>query len=116
LSAASDERLPLWRLIAALLVVAAMAAVLAALAPVYFEDYQLGQYMKSVARGANLQDDAVKAEVMARARQLDLPVRTEDLQISHPAGKLEMQMKYAVQMDFSLYQVDVHFHHSAVSR
>ena len=110
-----SERLPLWRLIAALLVIAAMAAVLAALAPVYFEDYQLGQYMQSVARAANVQDEAVKAEVLARAHQLDLPVRSEDLQISHPAGKLDLQMKYAVQMDFSLYQVDVHFHHSATN-
>jgi hypothetical protein len=113
LTAPSNERLPLWRLIAALLVVGAMVAVLLALAPVYFEDYQLGQYMKSVARGAKVQDDDVKAEVLTRAHQLDLPVQAADLQISHQAGKLEMQMKYAVQMDFSVYQVDVHFHHSA---
>ena len=110
-----NERLPLWRLIAALLVVAAMVAVLGALAPVYLRDYRLGQYMKSVASAANAQDDVVKAEVLTRARQLDLPVRPEDLQLSHPAGKLEMQMRYAVQMDFSLYQVDVHFHHSATN-
>ena len=110
-----SERLPLWRLIAALLVIVAMAAVLLALAPVYFEDYQLGRYMKSVARGSSVQDDAVKAEVLTRARQLNLPVRPDDLQISHPAGKLELQMRYAVQMDFTLYQVDVHFHHSATN-
>jgi anti-sigma-K factor RskA len=110
-----NERLPLWRLIAALLVVAAMVAVLAALAPVYLKDYRLGQYMKSVASASNAQDDVVKAEVLERARELDLPVRPEDLQLSHPSGKLEMQMRYAVQMDFSLYQVDVHFHHRATN-
>lgn len=93
-----------------------MLTVLGALAPVYLEDYRLGQYMRSVAREANAQDDAVKAEVLTRAHELDLPVRADDLEISHPAGKLEMQMKYAVQMDFALYQVDVHFHHSATSR
>jgi hypothetical protein len=113
LTADSSERLPLWRLLAALLVVVAMAAVLLALAPIYFEDYQLGRYMKSVAREANVPDEAVKAEVLSRAKQLDLPIRPEDLQISHPTGKLEMEMRYAVQMDFALYQVDVHFHHSA---
>jgi hypothetical protein len=108
-----NERLPLWRLIAALLVIAAMVAVLAALAPVYLKDYRLGQYMKSVASETNAQDDVVKAEVLTRARQLDLPVTQEDLQISHPKGRLELQVRYAMQMDFSVYQVDVHFHHSA---
>jgi len=108
-----NERLPLWRLIAALLVVAAMVAVLGALAPVYLRDYRLGQYMKSVANAANAQDDVVKEEVLTRAHQLDLPVTPDDLQISHPKGRLEMQVRYAMQMDFSLYQVDVHFHHSA---
>ena len=112
----ANERLPLWRLIAALLVVVAMGAVLMALTPVYFEDYQLGQYMKSIARGSAQQDDAMKTEVLTRARQLDLPVRPDDVQISHPAGRTEMQMRYAVQMDFALYQVDVHFHHSASNK
>ncbi len=109
----SNERLPLWRLIAALLVVAAMVTVLVALAPVYIEDYQLGQYMKSLARVTNAQDDAVRAGVLTRARELDLPLRNADLQITHPDGKLAVQMTYVVQMDFPLYQVDVHFHHSA---
>jgi hypothetical protein len=113
LTPASNERLPLWRLIAALLVVAGMVTVLVALGPVYIEDYQLGQYMKSLARAANPQDDALRTSVMTRARELDLPVRTADLQITRPEGKLAVQMTYVVQMDFPLYQVDVHFHHSA---
>jgi hypothetical protein len=40
-------KLPLWRLIAAVIVLLAMASVLFALAPVYFEDYQLRQYVRS---------------------------------------------------------------------
>ena len=103
-------KLPLWRLIAAILVLAAMAVVLLTLAPVYLEDYQLRQYIRTVVRAPNTPDETLRAEVLARARQLDLPVQPGDVQISHPDGKLKLQLKYAVQMDFPLYQVDLHFH------
>ncbi len=42
------EKLPLWRLIAGILVLLGMAGILLALAPVYFEDYQLGRYIRSL--------------------------------------------------------------------
>jgi hypothetical protein len=108
-------KLPLWRLIAAILVLAAMAGVLLTLAPVYSEDYQLRQYVRSLVRTPNTSDETLRAEVLARARQLDLPVEPGDVQISHPDGKLQLQLKYAVQMDFPLYQVDLHFHPGATS-
>ncbi len=112
------QKLPLWRLIAAILVLAAMAGILLALAPVYFEDYQLRQYIRSLARAPNAAaspDEPLRSTVLARARQLDLPVEPGDVQISHPNGKLQLQLKYAVQMDFPLYQVDLHFHPGATS-
>ncbi len=108
-------KLPLWRLIAAVLVLAAMAGILLSLAPVYFEDYQLKQYVRELARGAKMPDEALRAAVLDRARRLDLPVQPGDIQIAHPQGRLQVQMKYAVQMDFRLYQVDVHFHTSAAN-
>lgn len=114
-----NQKLPLWRLIAAILVLAGMAVVLLALAPVYFEDFQLRQYIRSLARAENATttpDETLRAAVLNRARQLDLPVQPGDIQISHRDGKLQLQMKYAVQMDFPLYQVDLHFHPGATSR
>ncbi len=51
--------------------------------------------------------------VLVRSRQLDLPVEPGDIQFANPDGKRQLQVKYAVQMDFPLYQVDLHFHHSA---
>lgn len=116
---ADSAKLPLWRLIAALVVLAAMAGVLLALVPVYFEDYRLGQYVKSVARGsgaAAASDDMVRADVVRRARQLDLPVTTGDVKVSHPGGKLKVEVACKVQMDFPLYQVDLHFHPSATAQ
>jgi hypothetical protein len=107
-----SQKLPLWRLIAAILVLVTLAGVLMALAPVYFEDFELRQYIRSLASGSNAAgagDDALRAAVLARARQLDLPVLPGDVQISHPKGKLQVRVKYVVQMDFPLYQVDIHF-------
>lgn len=103
-------KLPLWRLILGVLVLGAMAAVLISLAPVYLENYRLGQFVKQLARGPASADDTVRAAVIARARELDLPVDSGDIQITHAAGKLRIETKYAVQMDFPLYQVDLHFH------
>jgi hypothetical protein len=113
------EKLPLWRLIAAVLVLAAMAGVLLALAPVYYEDFQLRQYLQSLARDrryASTPDETLRSSVVAQAHRLDLPIRPAEVQISHPDGKLQLQIKYAVQMDLPLYQVDLHFHPSATSK
>lgn len=112
-------KLPLWRLIAGILVLLAMASVLIALAPVYFEDYELGEYVRSLAREPNattMADEAIRSRVLARAHQLDLPVAASDIQVGHANGKLQLQLKYAVEMNFPLYQVDLHFHPRATSR
>ena len=106
-------KLPLWRLVAAVLVLCGMAAVLISLAPVYFEDYRLERDLREIVRGRNASDDALRLAVLDRARRLDLPVRPNDIQINHTNGKTQVEMKYAVEMDFRLYQVDVHFHGNA---
>jgi hypothetical protein len=112
-------KLPLWRLITALFVLGLMVAILIALAPVYFENYQLRNYITGLVHTPNAgatPDETLRSEVLAQARQLDLPVQSNDVKITHTDGKLEVQMKYAVQMDFPLYQVDLHFHPSASSK
>ena len=114
-----SAKLPLWRLTAAILVLAGMAAVLLALAPVYLEDYRLRQYVKSLVRepaAVRMPDETLRANLLNRAHALDLPVRGSDVEITHPDGKLRVQLKYAVQMDFPLYQVDLHFHPGATSQ
>jgi hypothetical protein len=119
LTADDNQKLPLWRLIAAILVLAAMVGILLALAPVYYEDYQLRQYVRSLALAPNAatpSDETLRSAILTRARRLDLPVQPGDVQISHPGGKVELRLKYAVQMDFPLYQVDLHFHTDATSR
>jgi ABC-type dipeptide/oligopeptide/nickel transport system permease component len=109
-------KLPLWRLLLAILVLAAMVTVLATLAPVYIGNYQLQQYVKQLMRGSEAGDDALRAAIVARAHQLDQPVLAQDIQITRSDGKIDLQTKYAVEVDFPLYQVDLHFHANGSSR
>ena len=108
-------KLPLWRLVLGILVLAAMAGILLTLAPVYFDNYRLGQYLRLLASYPHASDETFRAAMLKRARQLDLPVQTDNIQITHLQGRLQLHAKYAVQMDFPLYQVDLHFHADASS-
>jgi hypothetical protein len=92
-----------------------MAGVLIALIPVTLEDYRLRQYVRTLVQHPVASDDALRASVMNRAHELDLPVRASDIEIKHDAGKLHVQLNYKVQMDFPLYQVDIHFHPGATA-
>jgi hypothetical protein len=113
------EKLPLWRLIAAVAVLGGMAAVLVALTPAYVDNLKLEGYVRELARQPNMAstpDEALRSQIVARAHQLTLPVAPGDIQITRSAGKVELQLKYAVAMDFALYQVDLHFRSSATSQ
>jgi hypothetical protein len=113
------QKLPLWRAITAFLVLGIMVAVLLALTPVYVENYRLRQYLTTLLRAPNAAttpDDTLRSEVLAEAHRLDLPVMPADVKVTHAPGEVEMQVKYAVQMDFPFYQVDLHFHPGASSR
>ncbi len=95
-----------------------MLLVLASLAPVYLENYRLQQYMRNLTQGSvssAVPDEKVRADVLSRAQSLDLPVLPGEIQITHPNGRLRLEIKYAVQMHLGLYQVDLHFHPSAQS-
>ena len=113
------DKLPLWRLLMAVFVLGGMVAVLLALAPVYLRNFELQQYVQQLAQkdeAGSLSDPPVIAGITARAHELSLPVEPSDVHIARSAGKLRIDLKYAVQKDFGLYQVDLHFHPSAVSR
>ncbi len=110
-------KLPLWRLITGLAVLGAFVVVMIMLAPVYIDNYRLRSYVRELAAspGSSAQsDDALRSEVVARARQLDLPVAPDDVHVTRQSGKPRLDMAYKVKMEFALYQVDLHM--SAASR
>lgn len=85
-----------------------MLAVLALLAPTYLEAYQLRRYAQTLEAQPAASDDAIRTEVVKRAHQLDLPVKPSDVQITHDSGKVHVKVKYAIQMDLGILQVDIH--------
>jgi hypothetical protein len=116
---AKTAALPLWRLIAGIAVLACFLGVIAALAPLYIDNFRLGRYVRALAAGANAAttlDEMLRAQVLARAGQLDLPVQPADVLVTHHGGQLQLQVNYRVRTDLALYPVDLHFHPEASSR
>lgn len=103
-------RLPLWRLILGLSVFAAFAGILIFLAPVYLDDLRLHSYVGSLEKNPGVTpDEALRDEVLARARALDLPVRPGDIRIAHTGRKTKIEMRYVVEMNLIVFPVDLHF-------
>ena len=107
-----QARLPLWRAIAGFAVLASLLGVLLAIAPVYIRNDRLSRRVKTVvAQNATASEDVLRLALLKEAKTLDLPVLPGDVKISHPSGKLEVQVKYNVH----IYRVDLHFHPSATA-
>ncbi len=64
---------------------------------------------KSISGSTNTPDETLRAEVIARAHELDLPVHANDIHVVHAGGKTKIEMRYTVKMDIVLYPVDLHF-------
>jgi hypothetical protein len=99
----------LWRLIAGIAVLGSFVAVIGFLTPVYLDDYRLHRYVQSVAAASGTPDETMRAEVIAHAHELNLPVHPGDIHIVHAGGKTKIEMRYTVKMDLAFYPVDLHF-------
>jgi len=102
----TTNKLPLWRLIAGIAVLASFAVVIAFLTPVYIDDFRLWIYDRSLPSAA---DDKLIAEVVSKARALDLPVKPADIHVLHEGSKTRIQLRYTVEMNLGIYPVDLHF-------
>ena len=114
-----NERLPVWRTISGFGVLGGLVAVLLSLAPIYVENYRLTQFIHHLAdepNAASAPDSMLRPRILERARQLDLPVHPEDIQVTHRGGKMQLLTKYKVQKDLVLSHLDLHFHPEAATR
>ena len=108
------RKLPLWRLIAALFVLGSLGAVLSALAPVYLDNYRFQKSLRDMVRTDTSHDDeTLQFKVLSLARQFNLPVYLDQIDVEPSDGKVQVDVKYAVLMVLPLYRVDLHFHASA---
>jgi hypothetical protein len=115
------KRVAPWRIAAAGVILAGMAFLLAMIAPVYFRNLQLQNYVAQLTRSAPDQaksDDVLRTLVLDKAHQLELPVLADNVQIKRSAdGSLQhLDVRYFVRVAFPGYTVDLHFYPGAGSR
>ncbi len=113
--------LPRWRVAAAAGILAALAALLAVLAPTYLHNLDLQTYVAGLSRGETGRarpDEDLRTEIVQKARQLGLPVAPDNVHISRaPDGKLEhIEVRYFVDVNFPGYTVKLHFYPGAGSQ
>ena len=110
---------PRWRIAAAVLVVAALLGFGAMFAPIYAGNLKLQSYVEEITHRVDSQsqpDETLRQNVLNKAHELDLPVKADNVQISHAPDGLRIDVRYFVRVNFPGYTVDLHFYPGAGSR
>ena len=105
-----SDRVAVWRVVAAVAILGGLVFFAVLLAPVYFHNFQLQNFVASITKDArNQPDNVLRTLVVDKARQLDLPVPAENVQISHSSEGVRIDVRYFVRVSFPGYTVDLHF-------
>ena len=107
------NRVPRWRVAAAVVVVAGLALYAARFTPIYIHNRQLQNFMVDVAArsdNAAKSDDLLRSRVLDKAHDLDLPVKPGDVTIARSPRGLRIDVRYVVRMTVPGYTVDLHFY------
>ena len=113
------NRVPRWRIAAAWVVLALLAAFFVAFAPIYYRNLELQQYVVKITQDVASQaksDDVIRGLVLEKTHELGLPVKADNVHIVHSQQKLRIDVGYFVRVSFPGYTVDLHFHPGAGSR
>ena len=110
---------PRWRIAAAIAVLAALLGFGILFAPIYAGNLKLQSYVAEITHHVDSQnqpDEALRQNVLNKARELDLPVRADNVQITHLPDGLRIDVRYFVRVTLPGYTVDLHFYPGAGSR
>ena len=113
------NRLPRWRIAAALLIVVALAMIAAKVGPIYAHNLELQNFVADLSRQAETRakpDDLLRSQVIQKAHTLGLPVTTDNIRIVRSADDLRIDVRYLVRVDLPGYTVNLHFYPGAGSR
>jgi hypothetical protein len=108
-----------WRIVAAIGVLAALLGFGALFAPIYIDNLRLQSYVSDLTRAestSRLTDDAIRAQVVAKAHELDLPIKADNVHIDHRPEGIRVAVRYIVRVTLPGYTVDLHFYPGAGSR
>jgi len=104
---------------AGIAVLAVLAFLGARLIPIYVHDQELQRFVQDAAhrpQAATSSDDVLRAWVLTKAADLELPVTASNIRIQRAAGTVHMDVRYVVRVDLPLYTVDLHFYPGAGSK
>jgi hypothetical protein len=110
---------PRWRIAAALAVLVALLGFGALFAPIYLNNLKLQSFVAEITQRpetARQTDDALRQEVLAKAMELELPVKADNVHINRRPEGLRIEVRYFVRVSLPLYTVDLHFYPGAGSR
>jgi hypothetical protein len=113
------NRVPRWRIAAAIAVLAALAGFAALFSPIYFHNLQLQNYVADLTRGVDVgkqPDETLRDNVLKRAAELELPVKADNVHIDRSSDGLRIDVRYFVRVSLPFYTVDLHFYPGAGSR
>lgn len=112
----SESGAAAWRVIAGLLVLAALAGFCVLLTQPYYRNWQLQQFVEKVAFDQTRHEqtpEMIEAEVANAASQLGLPVSTSQIKVTRSEAGTYIELRYFVRVDLFVYTVDLHFRPSA---
>lgn len=113
------NRVPRWRIAAAVLILAGLALFAAMFAPIYYHNMELQNFVSEVAARPDTpskSDDLLRTWVLDKAHELDLPVRADNVKIVHSKDGMRIDVRYFVRVNAPGYTVDLHFYPGAGSR
>jgi hypothetical protein len=113
------NRVAPWRIIVAVIVLAALVLFVARFTPIYVHNLKLQNYVAEVAGRPGVQansDDVLRTWVVDRAHQLDLPIHADNVQIARSSDGVRIAVRYQVRVDLPGYTVNLHFYPGAGSR
>jgi len=94
-------------------VVVAIFYVAFKLMPVYFNEYQFEDSLEQIARYSAFQqnktEDDIRTEVMKKAREFDIPVQSEQININRNGTNLVISTEYNMHIDLPMYPLDLKF-------
>lgn len=82
------------------------------LIPPYYGNFQLQDTIESEARlnSYNMKtEEEIKAIIVKRAKELELPLTAEQVQVQRNGTILSIAADYTVHVDLPIYPVDLHF-------
>lgn len=112
----SPTAVPRWRIAAALAVLAALLGFAALFTPIYLDNLKLQSFVAEITHrpeSLGQSDDALREVVVSKAKELDLPVKADNVHINRLPGSLRIDVQYFVRVNLPGYTVDLHFHPGA---